>query len=88
LAKRIREKLQRIFGEEYGEYVEVLAMGRAKIIEATLNGSQQKKELIEKLMDAGLLSLLREGKKKEAVGLVEDFLRQNHEGHKPKNNKK
>jgi len=88
LAKRIREKLQRIFGEEYAEYVEVLAMGRERIIEATPSGSQQKKERIEKLLDADVLSLLREGKKKEATGLVEDFLQQNHECHKPKNNKK
>jgi len=84
----MRQKLQRIFGEEYAEYVEVLAMGRERIIEATPNGHQQKKERIEKLMDAEVLSLLREGKKKEALDLVEDFLQQHHQCHKPKINKK
>ena len=51
-------------------------MGRERIIEATPSGHQQKKERIEKLMDAEVLSLLKEGKKKEALDLVEDFLRQ------------
>jgi precorrin-2 dehydrogenase/sirohydrochlorin ferrochelatase len=84
LAKRMREKLQGIFGEEYAEYVELLAMGRERIIEATPHSYRKKKELIEKLIDTDLISLLREGKKKEAVDLVEGFLQEHYKRPKPK----
>jgi len=87
LAKRIREKLQSIFGEEYAEYVEVLALGRRKIIEALPEGDAKKRELIEKLIDGDLLSLLKEGKKTEALDFVEDFLQENRERQKPANSK-
>jgi len=86
LAKRMREKLQGIFGEEYAEYVELLAMGRKRIIEQPPKGYRNKKELIEQLIDIDLLPLLKEGKKMEALDLVEDVLRQNHKCHKPKDN--
>lgn len=85
LAKKIRKKLQRIFGEEYAAYVELLAMGRERIMKANPNCYHKKKQLIEKLIDADLLSLLRDGKQREALGLVEDVLQQNHKSHTPKN---
>ena len=46
LAKRMREKLQGLFGEEYAEYVEVLAKGREKILEANPESPLKKKELV------------------------------------------
>ena len=58
--------------------------GRESVERQRQRGKLTARERIEKLLDADLLSLLREGKKKEALDLVEDFLQQNYECPKAK----
>jgi len=77
LAKKIRRELQILYGKEFAAYIDSLAEARGKIIKDSILNAQQKRELIEKLLESNLLSLLKEGKKNEATKFIRDFLQQN-----------
>ncbi|MBW1679461.1 MAG: bifunctional precorrin-2 dehydrogenase/sirohydrochlorin ferrochelatase, partial [Deltaproteobacteria bacterium] len=66
LAKKISRELQISYGEVFAEYVDLLAAAREKIKKEVSLNSQQRKELIENLIDSNLLELLKQGKKQEA----------------------
>jgi hypothetical protein len=57
----------------------VLARGRESIIKGIPGDHKKRKKIISELLDADVLSLLREGKKKEAIDLMESTLQQSCE---------
>jgi precorrin-2 dehydrogenase/sirohydrochlorin ferrochelatase len=74
LAKKISRELQISYGEVFAEYVGLLAEAREKIKKEVSLNSQQKNDLITKLINSNLLELLKQGKKKEALIFIRDFL--------------
>jgi precorrin-2 dehydrogenase/sirohydrochlorin ferrochelatase len=60
LAKRIRKELQALFGSEYGSFIELLGMLRAKVL-AKSGTSSKNKSLFENLVNSDLLGLIRKG---------------------------
>jgi precorrin-2 dehydrogenase/sirohydrochlorin ferrochelatase len=58
LSKRLRRPLERIFDRAYADYVELLARLRRKIISQAPD-SQTAAQLLERLLDADLLNVVR-----------------------------
>jgi len=77
LSKKIRRDIEVSYGAVFTEYVKLLAKVRGKIYQKNSLGFQQKKDLIEKLVDSNILSLLKKGKKKEAAMFIKKFLQKN-----------
>ena len=77
LSKKIRRDIELSYGARFAEYVKLLAKVREKIYQKISLSFQQKKDLIEKLIESNILSLLKEGKKKEAAKLIQEFLQKN-----------
>ena len=75
LSKKIRRDIERSYGALFAEYVTLLAKVREKIYQKPSLSFQQKKDLIEKLIEINILSLLKEGKKKEASKVIQSFLK-------------
>lgn len=63
LSKKIRKDLERIFGPEYEEYLKILKRTRGKIISRYQNPKVRRK-ILEKIVHADLLNLVKEGKTK------------------------
>ncbi len=65
LAKRLRRQLESIFGEEYSQYLDILAECRAagKHLHAD---SRKRQHAFERVLDLDLLSLIRKGHAEEA----------------------
>ncbi|NLC06663.1 MAG: bifunctional precorrin-2 dehydrogenase/sirohydrochlorin ferrochelatase [Syntrophomonadaceae bacterium] len=61
LARRIREKLEKEFGPEYEEFLNILGECRQKILDR-VSDERQRRKLFEQLLDMDLLELIREKK--------------------------
>ena len=77
LAKKIRKDIEFSYGKVFAEYVNLLAKAREKIYQKSSLGFQQKKDLVEKLIESNILSLVKKGKKKEAARFIREFLQKN-----------
>jgi len=75
LSRRIREHLEKQFGNEYEIYIQLLEQARDDIYKSHSLTAERKKRLIEELLDLPLLALLKEGKHDEAQQMVQVFLR-------------
>ena len=75
LSRRIREQLEKQFGNEYESYIQLLEPARDHIYKSSSLTTDRKKRLIEELLDLSLLALLKEGKPDEAQQMVQVFLR-------------
>jgi precorrin-2 dehydrogenase/sirohydrochlorin ferrochelatase len=75
LSRRIREQLEKQFGNEYESYIQLLEPARDDIYKSSSLTTDRKKRLIEELLDLSLLALLKEGKPDEAQQMVRVFLR-------------
>lgn len=60
VARRIRQELEAHFGEEYGAYLRLMADLREQILRDEPN-PVRRKAIFDRLADAGLLQLLKEG---------------------------
>ncbi len=69
LARRVREELEQIFPEEYGDQLEQLVSLRARLRQS-ISEPGRREEAWRRLMAAGLPALLREGKPAEVEKLV------------------
>ncbi|MDH4100348.1 MAG: bifunctional precorrin-2 dehydrogenase/sirohydrochlorin ferrochelatase [Nitrospirota bacterium] len=75
LAKKVRLELEAMFGEEYTEFLEILAALRKRALgEIPEEGMRQ--ELFRRLVNSEILSLLREGRRDDAERLAEQIYRQ------------
>jgi len=75
LSRRIREHLEKQFGNEYEIYIQLLEQARDDIYKSSAHTAERNKRLIEELLDLPLLALLKEGKHDEAQQMVQVFLR-------------
>lgn len=73
LAKRIREKLEVEFGEEYGDYLKLLRDIR-DVIKQKYRFREERKKLLYKALELDVLPLLREGKKDLAEKKVKECI--------------
>ncbi len=60
LARKIREELEETYGEQYGEFLDMLGAFRQKTIE-NISDPAEKKRILERFVDEKVLSLLKEG---------------------------
>jgi precorrin-2 dehydrogenase/sirohydrochlorin ferrochelatase len=76
LSKRIREQLAKQFGNEYAGYIELLEPARAAIYKSSAHSADEKKRLLEELLNLPMLGLFQEGKCTEARQMVQEYLKQ------------
>ncbi len=69
LARKIREELERTYGAQYGEFLDMLSGFRKDIIQNVAD-PEKKKEILESLVDERVLGLLKEGR----MDLVKEML--------------
>ncbi len=69
IAKRIRQQLEEVFGEEYEMYLDWLADIRKELL-LTQGEEKQRTELLRKIADSEVLDMLREGRADEAKRLI------------------
>lgn len=81
LAKRIREELEEIYGEEYGEFLDWMQQVRGKVIKK-IKDQNRREEIFYRLVDSKVLDLFKKGKREK----VREYLRQlvQEEGNKDK----
>jgi precorrin-2 dehydrogenase / sirohydrochlorin ferrochelatase len=65
LSRRLREEIERLYGEEYGEFVALLGSLRP-MVKAKYGSQEEREAAFSRLIDGGILELLREGKSEEA----------------------
>jgi precorrin-2 dehydrogenase/sirohydrochlorin ferrochelatase len=75
LSRRIKENLEKQFGNEYESYLQLLEPAREAIYTSSTHSAGRKVGLIEELLDLPLLPLLKEKKHGAAQQTVQDFLR-------------
>lgn len=75
LAKRIRQRLEETFTEEYGCLVDVLGELRPLVLKK-IQDPQLRKEFFESLIDSDLLTLCRDGRQQEALEMAKQELRE------------
>jgi precorrin-2 dehydrogenase/sirohydrochlorin ferrochelatase len=76
LAKKIREDLEKVYGEEYTIFVRLLGLMRKEIKMKNLPQSENKK-IFSKLIDSELLDLVRQRKYNEISRFLSNFIRRN-----------
>lgn len=75
VAVRLKEKMQREIGPEYGEFLSILKEARPRIA-ARIADFSTRRELWYRLVDSEVLSLLRAGRSGEASAAVEEMIEQ------------
>ena len=76
LAKGVRGEIEVSFDEVFADYVEMLSQARESIYQNSALDTKKKMEVIEKLLESKLLSLLKKGKKREAKKFLKEFLQE------------
>lgn len=69
LARKIREELEKTYGAQYGEFLDMLSGFRQDIIQ-NVTDPEKKKKILESFVDDKVLSLLKEGR----MDLVKEML--------------
>lgn len=72
-AKRLRKSLEKLFGEEYTEFLRLMGAVRKKLLAAE-HAPEAHRPLFETLIDRGLLELVRDGKTEDINRLLRDVL--------------
>lgn len=70
LARRVRKEIEKQYGPEYEEYLLLLSQAREKI-KASYETEQERGKALERVMDSGILELIRAGKKDLAEETIE-----------------
>ena len=74
LAKRLRQRLEEEFGEEYAEFLRLMGGLRERVLQSTLT-LEERGRFFESVVDSDILDLFRQGKAEEAEGKAEDMLK-------------
>ncbi len=75
LARKIRIRLEGLFGKEYGEFIRIIGAVRAKLLTKKEDFKYNRK-LLEKLIDSKLLQFICEGDKDGIDTLIKDIFGQ------------
>ena len=73
LAKKLRKTLERQFGEEYAVMLQLMGAIREKLLRQA-HEPEAHKHLFNQLIDNGLLEMIREDRKDDINGLLENIL--------------
>lgn len=73
LAKRIREELETVYGEEYSAFLTIMGAVRERLIK-TSDDSESNRRTFYKLVDSNMLNLIKERKTKEVNGILKETL--------------
>ena len=73
LAKKLRKKLERQFGPEYGDFLKLMGAIRSKLL-SQAHEPEAHKPLFEQLIDSNLIGLIQEGNTKDIDALLADIL--------------
>jgi precorrin-2 dehydrogenase/sirohydrochlorin ferrochelatase len=73
VARRIRETLEKQFGPEYTVLLTLMGSIRQKLL-AQAKSPEAHKQMFERLLDEGLLEMIRENRTREVDDLMEDVL--------------
>ena len=73
MARRVREQLEALFGEEYAPFLELIGAIRMKLLKKR-GDSVIFNRMYERLIDSPLLEWLREGKVKEINAFLDNLL--------------
>ena len=73
LAKKLRKKLERRFGPEYGDFLDLMGAIRSKLL-SQAHEPEAHKPLFEQLIDSNLIALIQEGNTREINALLADVL--------------
>ena len=73
LAKKLRKKLERQFGPEYGDFLKLMGAIRSKLLSQT-HEPEAHKPLFEQLIDSNLIALIQEGNTQDIDAMLADIL--------------
>ncbi|MBI4620581.1 MAG: bifunctional precorrin-2 dehydrogenase/sirohydrochlorin ferrochelatase [Desulfobacterales bacterium] len=73
LAKKIREKLETGYGEEYSIFLTIMGAVRERLLKAG-NNSEKNRKIFYRLVDSNMLALIKEGKKDKVDSILLDAL--------------
>jgi len=73
LAKKLRKKLERRFGPEYGDFLKLMGAIRSKLL-SQAHEPEVHKPLFEQLIDSKLIALIQEGKTEDINTLLFEIL--------------
>ena len=73
LAKKLRKKLERRFGPEYGDFLKLMGAIRSKLL-SQAHEPEAHKPLFEQLIDSNVIALIQEGQTKEINALLAKIL--------------
>ena len=73
LAKKLRKKLERRFGPEYGDFLKLMGAIRSKLL-SQAHEPEVHKPLFEQLIDSNLIALIQEGKTEDINALLFEIL--------------
>jgi len=69
LAKRLRQKLENQFGEEYNDFLQLMGAIRKKLL-SQAHAPEAHKQLFNQLIDSGIVEMIRDDKKDEINSLL------------------
>lgn len=78
LAKKLRKTLENQFGEEYGDFLQLMGAIRKKLLSES-HAPETHKQLFNRLIDSELLDMIREGNKKDINSLLLKILGEGYE---------
>ena len=73
LAKKLRKTLERKFGEEYGDFLQLMGAIRNKLL-SQAHEPEAHRPLFEQLIDSDLIAMIREAKTEEINALLFNIL--------------
>ncbi len=73
LAKRLRKRLEKEFGEEYAGFLKMMGEIREKVVKSPLKEAERTK-LFESLLDSDLLEMFCENKEEDARNKADDMV--------------
>jgi precorrin-2 dehydrogenase/sirohydrochlorin ferrochelatase len=73
VAKRIRQALEKEFGPEYATLLSLMGAIRERLL-AESRSPENHKQTFDRLLDEGLLEMIREERTREVSALVQDVL--------------
>lgn len=72
LARRVREKIEEMFGPEYGEFADLLGEMR-ELAKERIDSQQAREKIFKAILDSEVLDLLRAGRREDAHALALDI---------------
>jgi precorrin-2 dehydrogenase/sirohydrochlorin ferrochelatase len=80
LARRTREELEKTFGQDYADYLDIVGQMRENIIKAVPDNNARR-EIFRRLADPQLIEMLKESGRETVIGEIGRIVREVAPGH-------